>query len=102
MHTEEGMAQSFRLANILLQTAQHNRGAWSKIEADTRKYVSRAQGDVYIITGPAFERHPEPIGEGRVAVRKYLFTFVYDATTKPAWVHWHAHRADTRVGVPLS
>src|SRR5699024_839614 len=48
MHNQESMAQSFSLANIVPQNAQHNRGAWSKIEADTRKYVSRAQGDVYI------------------------------------------------------
>jgi len=102
MHDQESMAQSFSLANIVPQNAQHNRGAWSKIEADTRKYVSRAQGDVYIFTGPVYEGHPETIGERRVAIPKYLFKVVYDATTKKAWVHWHENSADTRVGAPIS
>ena len=102
MHNQESMAQSFSLANIVPQNAQHNRGAWSKIEADTRKYVSRAQGDVYIFTGPVYEERPETIGERKVAIPKYLFKVVYDATTKKAWVHWHENSTDTRVGAPIS
>ena len=102
MHNEEAMAQSFSLANIVPQNAQHNRGAWSKIEADTRKYVSRAQGDVYIFTGPVYEERPETIGERKVAIPKYLYKLVYDETTGKAWVHWHENSADTRVGAPIS
>lgn len=39
MATEEAMAQSFSLANVVPQSIRHNSGAWSKIEQDTRADV---------------------------------------------------------------
>lgn len=36
MPTPTAMAQSFSLANVVPQDAQHNSGAWSKIEQNTR------------------------------------------------------------------
>ena len=40
--------------HIVPQNGQHNGGPRAKIENDTRHYVRRAQGDVYVITGPVF------------------------------------------------
>lgn len=100
MHNDEAMAQSFSLANIVPQNAQHNRGAWSKIENDTRKYVMRAKGDVYIFTGVAYEGRASTVGN-RVAVPSHLYKVVYDATTGRSWVHWHANSADTKAGAPI-
>lgn len=102
MHNEEAMAQSFSLANIVPQNSQHNRGAWSKIESDTRKYILRAKGDVFVFTGPVYDEQPSTIGAQKVAIPKYLFKLVYDATTKKAWVHWHENSSATRVGPPIS
>ena len=51
MPTPTAMAQSFSLANMVPQNAQQNGGSWAKIEQDTRRYVLRAKGDVYVITG---------------------------------------------------
>jgi len=102
MPNDDAMAQSFSLANIVPQNAQHNRGAWSKIEADTRKYIMRARGDVYVFTGPVYSRRPETIGQGRVAVPDFLYKIVYDATTERSWVHWQENSADARVGAPIS
>lgn len=49
----QSMAQSFSLANILPQAPENNRKTWAKsIEKATRSYASRAQGNVYVITGP--------------------------------------------------
>lgn len=62
------MAQSFSLANMVPQNIQHNSGAWAKIEQDTRRYVLRAQGDVFVITGPIFTRESERIGPHGVKV----------------------------------
>ena len=45
------MAQSFSLANIVPQAPMNNRKAWAGIERATRKYVMRAAGDVFVITG---------------------------------------------------
>lgn len=102
MHNEESMAQSFSLANIVPQNAQHNRGAWSKIEQDTRKYIKRAQGDVYLFTGPVYSPSPDTIGDRQVAVPTYLYKVVYDASTGKAWVHWHENSPEARAGAPIS
>lgn len=102
MHTDEAMAQSFSLANMVPQHQTHNAGAWRRIESDTRKYVMRAAGDVYVFTGPVYDGRSQTIGEGRVAVPRYLYKVVYDATTKRSWVHWHEHHDDTRAGRPIS
>ena len=68
MPTHSAMAQSFSLANMVPQDIQHNGGAWAKIEQDTRRYVRRAQGDVYVITGPVFTPGSERVGAGGVRV----------------------------------
>jgi endonuclease G len=102
MDTPEAMAQSFSLANMVPQDQRHNAGAWSKIERDTRKYVMRAKGDVYVFTGAVYSDRPEPIGAGRVAVPTHLYKAVYDATTGRSWVHWQANSPDTEAGSPLS
>ncbi|HRK84261.1 DNA/RNA non-specific endonuclease [Alcaligenes sp. Lyrl_28] len=102
MASEQGMAQSFSLANMVPQNQIHNAGPWNKIEADTRQYVSRAAGQVYVFTGPVFERNARTIGANQVAVPSHLFKLVYDATTGRAWVHWQANQASTRAGPPIS
>lgn len=102
MHSVDAMAQSFSLANIVPQNAQHNRGPWSAIENDTRKYVMRARGDVYVFTGPVYSDKPVTIGEGHVAVPQYLFKVVHDATTKRTWAHWHTNSANVTLSAPIS
>ncbi|OYD48136.1 hypothetical protein CBY09_21590 [Acidovorax kalamii] len=60
---------------------QHNGGAWNKIEQDTRHYVKRAKGDVFVITGPVFT-------DGRADVT--------ESDTKAAYASsgYLAHRTD--------
>lgn len=81
MRTPTAMAQSFSLANMVPQNAQHNGGAWNQIEQDTRRYVRRAKGDVFIITGPVFSEEAPRIGANGVKVPTFLFKLVYDAAT---------------------
>ena len=88
MPTPAAMTQSFSLANMVPQDPQQNSGPWSKIEQDTRRYAMRAQGDVYVITGPVFGPDSQTIGARQVHVPTHLFKLVYDATTKRAWAHW--------------
>lgn len=97
-----GMAQSFSLANMVPQNAQHNGGPWAKIEQDTRHYVRRAKGDVYVITGPVFTEDAPRIGNNGVLVPTYLFKLVYDQHTNRAWAHWQENREGERVGRPIS
>jgi len=100
MTMPEAMAQSFSLANMVPQDQRQNAGPWSRIEQDTRKYVMRAAGDVYVFTGPVYGERPKTIGDG-VAVPAYVYKVVYDATTKRSWVHWQANSGNARVGAPI-
>lgn len=101
MHDETAMAQSFSLANIVPQDPAHNSGPWNRIEQDTRKYVQRAAGDVYVFTGPVYAERPQTLGQGRVAVPSHLYKVVYDATSGRAWVHWQANSPDAKAERPI-
>lgn len=102
MFSPAAMAQSFSLANIVPQNPQQNSGSWAKIENDTRSYVMRAKGDVYVITGPVFEPGGPIVGANQVRVPSHLFKLVYDATTQRAWAHWQPNSADARPGRPIN
>ncbi|MGB7422338.1 MAG: DNA/RNA non-specific endonuclease [Comamonas sp.] len=102
MSTPTAMAQSFSLANVVPQNAQHNGGAWAKIERDTRQYVRRAKGNVFVITGPVFANDAPQIGANRVKVPAYLYKLVYDATSQRAWAYWQQNREGETVSRPIS
>ena len=102
MHAPEAMAQSFSLANVVPQAPTNNRRAWAKIEKDTRKYVMRARGDVFVITGPVFASPHTTIGRDKVWVPKYLFKLVYDPATNRAWAYWIENRNDAVITRPIS
>ena len=84
------------------QDPKQNGGPWARIEQDTRRYVLRARGDVYVITGPVFTAESPTIGANKVRVPAYLFKLVYDASTQRAWAHWQANREGERAGPPIS
>lgn len=102
MANPDAMAQSFSLANIVPQAPRNNSGAWASIEKATRKYVMRARGDVFVITGPVFDGAATTIGPGRVQVPRALFKLVYDPAAGRAWAHWLENADDARVGRPIS
>lgn len=102
MATDASMAQSFSLANMVPQYAINNRKAWAGIEKATRKYVMRAAGDVYVITGPVFDGTPPTIGANRVWVPQHLFKLVYDPSTRRSWVNWLDNTNEARVSRPIS
>lgn len=102
MATDESMAQSFSLANIVPQYLVNNRKPWASIEKATRKYVMRASGDVYVITGPVFDSSPPAIGLNHVHVPQHIFKLVYDPATNRAWAHWLDNSDEARAGKPIS
>lgn len=102
MPTPTAMAQSFSLANVVPQDPRHNSGPWAKIERDTRRYVLRAKGDVYVITGPVFSEVSPLVGSGKVRVPRYLYKLVYDASTNRAWAHWQSNGEGEVTGRPIS
>ncbi|WP_375140238.1 DNA/RNA non-specific endonuclease [Azohydromonas aeria] len=103
MPTAQAMAQSFSLANMVPQAPENNRKTWAGIENDTRRYVRRAKGPVYVFTGPVYPAAgAQVIGKGRVWVPAQLYKLVYDAGTNRAWAHWVENENEARAGKPIS
>jgi endonuclease G len=52
--SDDTMAQSFSLANMVPQSPVNNSKTWAGLGKATRAYAHRAKGNVYVITGPVF------------------------------------------------
>lgn len=102
MGTEEGKAQSFSLANMVPQDSKQNGGPWARIEKDTRRYVERAKGDVFVFTGPIYDGQLATIGQNGVAVPTAVFKLVYDPSTGKSWVHIQDNAPTAKVRAPVS
>jgi endonuclease G len=102
MSTLNGMAQCFSLANMIPQAPKNNQKAWASIEKATRKYIKRADGDVFVITGPVFDNNPPTIGSNRVWVPRYIYKLVYDPSANKAWAHWIENTDTAKAGKPIS
>lgn len=98
---QSSMAQSFALSNIVPQDPLNNRKTWAKIEKDVRKFVRRAQGNVYVFSGPLFRSQEErTIGRNHVWVPSHLFKLVYDEASGRSWAYLLANTAEARVEAP--
>jgi endonuclease G len=95
------MEESFSLSNMIPQNPTNNRSAWAKnVEAPTRKFAMRAQGDVYVFTGPYFSPNHKTIGPHHVWVPDFIFKLVYDKASGRSWAFWVENTA--RVTKPIS
>ena len=101
MATEESMAQCFSLANMVPQAPINNRKTWAGIEKATRKYVMRAAGDVFVITGPAYDSAHATIGSNGVWIPQHLFKLVYDPSANRAWAYWVDNTDVARASKPI-
>lgn len=82
--------ESFSLANIAPQNGNHNRNIWRHIEVATRNLTLK-HGEVYVVTGVAFEgRAVSRIG-GRVLVPSHFFKAVYIPGLNKAGVYYSAN-----------
>ena len=92
----EPMSESFSLANVVPQAPTNNRKIWSSsVEEATRKYVRRAQGDVFVFTGSSGSLGT--IGKNKITVPAYLWKLVYDQTGQRAWAYWIPNTNDAKV-----
>ena len=95
------MAQSFALSNMIPQDPTNNRKIWSKVESDTRRFVRRAKGDVFVFSGPLFNGPRRTIGANRVWVPSHVFKLVYDEASGRSWAYVLPNTADARIEAPM-
>jgi endonuclease G, mitochondrial len=94
MPDPEAQQQSFSLANIVPQTPALNRGVWEGLESTVRR-LTESHGELYVVTGPAFQGAQLQSLKGRVLVPTSTWKAVYD----PA-VHGTAAYMCTNVSRP--
>ena len=97
----KAMAESFALSNMVPQDPTHNRKLWAKLEADVRKYVQRASGNVFVFSGALHEGQPRTTGRNQVWVPSHLFKLVYDEREQRAWAYVLPNRADASITRPM-
>lgn len=95
------MNDSFALSNIVPQDPHNNQKVWSKVESDVRKYARRAQGNVYVFSGPIFKNEPRVIGRGKVWVPSHIYKLVHDASTERTWAYILPNTSDARIDAPM-
>lgn len=77
MFDEQSQYDSFALTNMVPQHPKNNQNIWREIEEATRAMVRKQQQEVYVITGPLFEKKQlQVIGSG-VLVPTAVFKAVY-------------------------
>lgn len=77
MPGEEAQQQTFALSNIVPQAPRLNRGSWEGIESAVRK-LAEAEGELYVVTGPAFQGQQLQSLKGRVLIPTATWKAVYD------------------------
>lgn len=83
MPTRTAQAQSFTLANMVPQLHSNNAGIWSGME-DVARRLATNEGEVYVVSGPAFlGSEVKQIG-GRVLVPTHLWKVIYRPATQQA------------------
>ena len=98
---QHAMAQSFALSNMVAQDPTSNRKPWNKIEQDVRKFASRANGNVFVYTGPLFAQGFSTIGKNHVWVPTHLYKLVYDESSGRAWAYIQPNAPVERVERPI-
>ena len=76
MSTPEAQEESFSLANMIPQEPCNNEVLWEGIESAVRDMALR-EGEVYVVTGPAFLAAELQSLKGRVLVPTHIFKAVY-------------------------
>lgn len=99
--TQNAMAQSFSLSNIVPQDPVNNRKMWNKIESDVRKFVKRTNGNVYVFTGPIFNAGHVTVGNNKVWKPIRLYKLIYDETSQRAWAYILPNTSEANVGKPM-
>lgn len=83
MPDPEAQQQSFSLANVVPQAPMLNRDIWEGIESAVRQ-LAEGRGELYVVTGPAFQSRRLRSLKGRVLVPTATWKAVYDPEVRGA------------------
>ena len=83
MPDRTAQGQSFSLANMVPQVHANNAGIWAGIEAAVRR-LAIEDGEVYVVTGPAFIGSEIASLKNRVLVPTHLWKVVYSPRRRQA------------------
>jgi endonuclease G len=75
------MSESFFLSNMSPQLPGFNRGKWSSLEDQVRKWAIEYDG-LYVSTGPIFKDNLGSIGDDKVTVPGYYYKVLYSEKQK--------------------
>lgn len=75
------MSETFYLSNMSPQLAGFNRGIWSSLEEQVRKWALD-YSKLYVVTGPIFKDNIASIGTNKVTVPGYFYKVLYDGKNR--------------------
>ena len=75
------MSETFYLSNMSPQLAGFNRGIWSSLEEQVRKWALE-YSKLYVVTGPIFKDNIASIGINKVTVPGYFYKVLYDGKNR--------------------
>lgn len=98
MATQEQQYDSFSLANIVPQNPQHNRHLWRELETKVR-FLTIEYGEVYVVTGVAFQNKNLQKLQNRVFVPSHLYKAVYIPKTQQVAVYYSPNDDSQRLEI---
>lgn len=75
--SKEAMVETFQMWNMSPQEPSFNRGRWSDLEAQVRKYITYETDTLFVVTGPVFICNKGSIGESDVTIPGFFYKVVY-------------------------
>lgn len=70
------MSETFYMSNMSPQVPAFNRGIWSQVEDQVRKWALRYDS-LYVVTGPVFRNNLGVIGQNKVTIPGYYYKVIY-------------------------
>jgi endonuclease G, mitochondrial len=87
MSTPDAQQDSFSLANMVPQHPCHNEVMWQGIEAAVRA-MAVAEGEVFVVTGPAFLGDDIEVLDERVSIPTHIFKAIFIPSKNTAGAYW--------------
>lgn len=98
MANQSQQYDSFSLANIAPQSPRHNRYLWKNLESTTR-LMGKKYGEIYVITGVAFEGKTVKQLNKNVLVPSHFYKAIYIPSLKQAGVYFSPNDDSERLEI---